>query len=62
MGKIFVVGIGPGNLNEMTPKARAAIEEAQVVAGYNTYIRLIEKILGGKKIIGPIPTTKILLI
>ena len=52
MGKIFVVGIGPGNLNEMTPKARAAIEEAQVVAGYNTYIRLIEKILGGKKIIG----------
>ena len=36
----------------MTPKARAAIEEAQVVAGYNTYIKLIEKILGGKKIIG----------
>ncbi len=52
MGKIFVVGIGPGRLDEMTPKARAAIEEAQVVAGYNTYIRLIEKILGGKKIIG----------
>ncbi len=36
----------------MTPKARKAIEEAQVVAGYNTYIKLIEKILGGKKIIG----------
>ena len=47
-----MVGIGPGGLDEMTPKARKAIEEAQVVAGYNTYIKLIEKILGGKKIIG----------
>ena len=52
MGKIFVVGIGPGGLDEMTPKARKAIESAQVVAGYNTYIKLIEKILGEKKIIG----------
>ena len=36
----------------MTPKARKAIEEAKVVAGYNTYIKLIESLLGGKKIIG----------
>ena len=52
MGKISVVGIGPGGLDEMTPKARPAIESAQVVAGYNTYIKLIESLLGGKKIIG----------
>jgi len=52
MSKISVVGIGPGGLSEMTPKARQAIESAQVVAGYNTYIKLIEKIIGGKKIIG----------
>ena len=52
MGKIFVVGIGPGGLDEITPKARKSIEEAEVVAGYNTYVRLIEKILSGKKIIG----------
>ncbi|MBR0289929.1 MAG: precorrin-3B C(17)-methyltransferase [Selenomonadaceae bacterium] len=52
MGKISVIGIGPGGLDEMTPKARKAIENAEVVAGYNTYIRLIEKILVGKKIIG----------
>ena len=52
MKKISVVGIGPGGLDEMTPKARKAIEEAQVVAGYNTYSKFIEKILGGKKIIG----------
>ena len=52
MSKISVVGIGPGGLSEMTPKARQAIESSQVVAGYNTYIKLIEKIIGGKKIIG----------
>ena len=52
MGKISVVGIGPGGLDEMTPRARRAIESAEVVAGYNTYIKLIEKILDEKKIIG----------
>lgn len=52
MNKISVVGIGPGGLDEMTPRARKAIESAQVVAGYNTYIKLIEPILDGKKIIG----------
>ena len=52
MSKISVVGIGPGGLDEMTPCARRAIESAEVVAGYNTYIKLIESLLGGKKIIG----------
>ena len=52
MNKIFIVGIGPGGLDEMTPKARAAIESVEVVAGYNTYINLIQEIIGGKKIIG----------
>ena len=52
MGKISVVGIGPGSLDEMTPRARRAIEQAEVIAGYNTYIKLIETIIGGKKIIG----------
>ena len=52
MGKISVVGIGPGGLDEITPRARQAIESAEVVAGYNTYIKLVEKILSGKKIIG----------
>lgn len=52
MSKISVVGIGPGGLDEITPRARNAIEAAQVVAGYNTYIKLIEPLLDGKKIIG----------
>ena len=52
MSKVFVVGIGPGGLDEMTPRARRAIESVEVVAGYNTYIKLIENIISDKKIIG----------
>ena len=32
--KIYVVGIGPGNEEFMTPEARIAIEESDVVVGY----------------------------
>ena len=33
MGKITVIGIGPGSLEDMTPRARQAIEQA--VQEYN---------------------------
>ncbi|MBE8955458.1 MAG: precorrin-3B C(17)-methyltransferase [Quinella sp. 2Q5] len=36
----------------MTPRARLAIEQSEIIAGYNTYIGLISSIIGGKKIIG----------
>ena len=36
MGKITVIGIGPGSLEDMTPRARKAIESAEVVVGYKT--------------------------
>lgn len=52
MGKITVVGIGPGSLEDMTPRARKAIEASDTIAGYNTYIKLIEPLLIGKNVIG----------
>jgi len=52
MGKITVIGIGPGNLDDMTPRAHKAIATADTVAGYNTYIKLVESLLNGKNIIG----------
>lgn len=52
MGKITVIGLGPGSLEDMTPRARRAIEAAEVVAGYNTYIGLIRELLEGKEVIG----------
>lgn len=42
-GKIFIVGIGPGNREHMSHKACDVIENADIVAGYTTYIRIIEK-------------------
>lgn len=42
MSKIYVVGIGPGSIDEMTPRARAAIEDSDVIIGYNTYVDLIK--------------------
>lgn len=51
MGKITVIGIGPGSLEDMTPRARKAIEAAEVVVGYKTYIKLVESIIDGKEII-----------
>lgn len=51
-GTIKVIGIGPGSLLDMTPRAREAIEKAEVVVGYNTYISLVESLLEGKKVIG----------
>ncbi|MCL2868143.1 MAG: precorrin-3B C(17)-methyltransferase [Candidatus Bathyarchaeota archaeon] len=40
-----VIGIGPGSLEHLTPKARKAIEEADVVVGYGMYIKLIQSII-----------------
>ena len=34
MGKLWVVGIGPGDGCFLTGAARAAIEEADVICGY----------------------------
>ena len=51
-GKLSVVGIGPGSQIDMTPRARQAIEGAEVIVGYDTYLKLIEDLLPGKAIIG----------
>ena len=50
MAKVTVVGIGPGSLEDMTARARRAIEEATAVVGYQTYLKLIEPLLSGKEV------------
>ncbi len=52
MGKVTVIGFGPGSLSDITPRARQAIEDAEIVAGYHTYIDLIDSLLKDKEIIG----------
>jgi precorrin-3B C17-methyltransferase len=50
MGKLYVIGIGPGGLEHMTLKAIKAIEESQVVVGYDKYIDFIKPLLENKEI------------
>lgn len=50
-GKILMVGFGPGDQANMTLRARQAIEEADVVIGYSTYIKLVKGMLDGKEVI-----------
>jgi adenosylcobyric acid synthase len=51
MSRLFVVGIGPGDLKHMTFEAREALENAEVVVGYKTYLDLIKPILAGKEVV-----------
>lgn len=41
MGKLTVVGIGPGNFENMTIRADQALRECQVIVGYHVYVDLI---------------------
>lgn len=50
-GKIMLVGIGPGSVEHMTLRARAAIAEADVIIGYVTYIKLVADLLEGKEVV-----------
>lgn len=49
-GKLYVVGIGPGYEEHMTPRAKQCIEESDVIIGYETYIALIEHLIKGKEV------------
>jgi adenosylcobyric acid synthase len=49
--KLYVVGIGPGGAEHITPAATAAIAAASVVVGYSTYLELIPELLAGKEVV-----------
>ena len=40
--KIYVVGIGPGNMEEITPRAKDALTRCDCIIGYTAYIELIK--------------------
>ncbi len=49
--KLYVIGIGPGGADQMTPRARAAIEASDIIAGYTTYIDLVRPLIGDREIL-----------
>ncbi len=48
--KIYVVGIGPGKADYMTPQAKQAIASADVIVGYDFYVDLLKDLTLGKEI------------
>ena len=53
MGELGLVGMGPGDLPGLTQRAREALEGAEVVIGYSTYVKLLEEmgLLAGKEVV-----------
>lgn len=51
MGKLYVIGIGPGGQEHMTLRAVEAIKESNIIVGYSKYIAYIEHLIEGKEVV-----------
>ena len=49
MNKIYVVGIGPGEYEQMTLKAIHALEASDTIIGYTVYVDLVREHFGEKE-------------
>ena len=49
MGRIYVTGIGPGDIRMMTQQARDILGSCDIIAGYKTYIQLIKEYFPDKE-------------
>ncbi len=49
MGKLYVVGIGPGNEDNLSLRARKALEEAELICGYTAYTELLKPLFPEKR-------------
>ena len=43
MGKLYIVGIGPGDYEHMTVQAVKALEESSLIVGYHVYVDLVKQ-------------------
>ena len=57
-GQLHLVGTGPGSLDQITPAAKAAITNADVVIGYALYVDLIRPLLRPGQIVEALPITQ----
>lgn len=49
MGKLIVVGIGPGNYENMTIRADRALKGCDTIIGYHVYVDLVRDLYPGKE-------------
>jgi cobalt-precorrin 5A hydrolase/precorrin-3B C17-methyltransferase len=57
-GKLLLIGTGPGEINQMTPSAQAAVSSADAVIGYSLYIQLLASLLQPTQIVEALPITQ----
>lgn len=57
-GQLFLVGIGPGRLDQITPAAKQALGRADAVIGYGLYIDQIRALCRPGQIVEPWPITQ----
>lgn len=51
MGKLYVIGMGPGGVEQMTKRAYDALCKCDVITGYNVYVKLIQDDFKNKRFI-----------
>lgn len=49
MSKIYVVGIGPGEYEQMTIKAANALKNCDIIVGYTVYVDLVKEHFADKE-------------
>ncbi|HAC65189.1 MAG TPA: precorrin-3B C(17)-methyltransferase [Cyanothece sp. UBA12306] len=57
-GQLYLVGMGPGSLNQITAAAKTAINQADVIIGYSLYLDLIKPLKRPGQIIEALPITQ----
>ncbi len=51
IGKLYLVGLGPGARQHLTPAALVAMAECDVVVGYRPYVEQVRDLLDGKELV-----------
>ena len=50
-GKIYLVGLGPGDAQYLAPAASQALADSEVIVGFRAYIQQIEPMTAGKQVV-----------
>jgi len=50
VGQLFLIGIGPGDPDQMTVRARQVMADCEVIIGYSSYIEQVKHLISHKKI------------
>ncbi len=57
--KIYVVGLGPGGADQLTPKALSVLQSCDIITGYTVYIDLIKDMFPGKTLLSTAMTKEV---